>query len=445
MADVRRVQDLTRDADEALWPIRSEKLDAMQEWLTQARALLARRPRHVARLIELAQALSSPDPEADIPSLEWQRATLASLITSLGALEGEDRLGATIASIEWRIERAHRIRAQSLDAHRDAWQRATASISDRELCPVYGGLVLHPQLGLVPLGRNERSGLWEFWHTPSGSRPAWSSDGSCRLERASGLVFVLVPGGEFRMGAERPPGGRGYGPNLDRHSGHVSRPVHALALDAFFVSRFEFTQGQWAAWTGSNPARLQAPTTVRGRATTWTNPFERVTWREATRVLRQLGLVLPTKALWEYACRAGTRTVFEPGNALATVRGFENLADEASRAHIAGNWSCDAGVDDGYALHAPVGSFRASRWSIYDMHGNVAEWCRDRFGDYKAPVARGDGLRLTPPERVPGYVVRGGSFYWPAVNARAADRHRYGPDARMGFVGFRAARAIEAR
>ncbi|MCB9919348.1 MAG: SUMF1/EgtB/PvdO family nonheme iron enzyme [Planctomycetes bacterium] len=441
MTDVKRARDLLARARDDLWPASPSIVRDLAQWLDEARALIRRRPDHKARIDELERALRGSPTESERTDLGWQLETLEGLILDTERLQRGDLRGPTIASVEARLESATNMVATTIDAHRAAWELARATIADERLCPLYHGFELPEQPGLVPLGRNDTTTLYEFWHVGSGIAPVWSLDGSIRIERDTGVVLVLVPGGEFHMGAvtNRRDGEH----NVDPFSGHVSRPVHLVRLDPFFLSRFEMTQGQWERWTSNNPSRLQPPASVRGKVTTWTNPVERITWTQTSRVLRQIGLALPTEAQWEYACRAGTETIFECGNDLESVRNVQNLADAASRSNIGGAWAPDPDTDDGYALHASVGSFAPNRWGFFDMHGNVAEWCADAFLAYDIPVRSGDGLRASESD-ADSRVARGGSFYFAAVNARSAERHRYAPETVSGFVGVRPALAVRS-
>ena len=143
-------------------------------------------------------------------SEHWPHHVLAELVERLRTF-GAAETG-TIADVQGRLEFARTVEEQSITSPeaRAAWARAMASISDPQACPLYGGLLIRPQLGLLPLGRNPRSGLWEFWHIQTGTRPEpdaeWPQSAVSRwiVTGETGLVLVLIPGGSFRMGAERP-------------------------------------------------------------------------------------------------------------------------------------------------------------------------------------------------------------------------------------------------
>ena len=267
------------------------------------------------------------------------------------------------------LRRARELESLSIEAHRPAWDEAIAAIGDVSVCPAYRGLALRPQVGLVPIGRDPESGLWEFWHVLSGERPRRDADGDFQLEASSGLLFVLLPGGSFVMGAQRSdPEAPGYDPEAAREEG----PPHVVELAPFFMSKFEMTQGQWLAATGANPSMYLAGTRwgqgAAAEVIQRVHPVESLVWEETRTVLARYGLALPTEAQWEFACRsARSSNVF--------------------------------GTYDGYELHAPVDVFfPPNSFGLHDMQGNVAELCRDWYApDYSdVEIAPGDGEIIGP-------------------------------------------------
>ena len=130
------------------------------------------------------------------------------------------------------------------------WAEAVDAIARQ---PAYGGLELRPQLGLVPLGLDPHSGLWEFGHFGASGHIAKRDQetGKLRVDAETGLVFVLLPGGEFLFGAQsEDPEGPQYDASARPHEG----PLEHVVLAPFFLSKFEMTQAQWTRVAGTNPS-----------------------------------------------------------------------------------------------------------------------------------------------------------------------------------------------
>lgn len=329
--------------------------------------------------------------------------------------------------------RATRPPPQLVERVAQAWEDAIEAIASSE---AYGGLVLPRQEGLVPLGPDPTSGLWEFWLPATGKRPERDpAGGRLRMTGDSGIVLILVPGGTFTMGAQaEDPDAPHYDPGAQ-----PDEAPHAVTLDPYFISKFEMTQGQWRRATGEAPSLFGA-----GNRGGPTHPVERVTWHDCVEALAGLGLVLPTEAQWEFAARGGTSTPWWTGSEAAAIgegRGG-NLLDETARAHPeTADWDRHEGWTDGHLVHAPVGSFAPNPYGLHDTLGNVWEWCLDPYGPYEAGVRPGDGLRLVPEAAERAF--RGGSYRFGRSYARSALRWHREPEHIGAPLGLRPARALD--
>jgi len=369
---------------------------------------------------------------------QWWHDTLEGLVTELVAFRDT-----TIADVERRIESARALE-RTMERFADAWEATVREVEeDRE---TYGGLRLALQTGLVPVGCDPDTGLQEFAHTPSGAIPERDAHGRLLLDETSALVFVLLPGGTFRMGAIAGAEDGASTPegdvNLDPFAQQDEGPCHRIELDPFFVSKYEMTQAQWLGLAGENPSRYGPDFDQGGIDITLRHPVESVSWDDCRVLLDQLGLDFPTEAQWEYAARAGTRTVWSTGDRDGSLQGYANLADRTLfDSGIAKGIEFDHWLVDGHILHAPVGRFRPNPFGLHDVHGNVWEWCKDRKGPYEQPVRPGDGERLV--FEGDNRVDRGGHFLRDAIFARSANRDFQISSSSHGGLGLRPARAIE--
>ncbi len=239
---------------------------------------------------------------------------------------------------------------------------------------------------------------------------AWAKHLRVPVERTDsiGQKLVLIPPGEFMMGS----------PESDTSAYMNEKPQHRVRITKpFYLGAKEVTQGQYEQVMGTNPSRFTGDAQ---------RPVEQVSWHDAVEFCRLLSQKegrtyrLPTEAEWEYACRSGSKTRFCFG---------DDESQLGEYAWFAGN--------NANTTH-PVGQKRPNPWGLYDMHGNVWEWCADwHAGDYYAQSPLDDPVGPSSGEF---RVLRGGSWYDSPYFARSADRLRLTPELRFHYLGFRAAR-----
>jgi formylglycine-generating enzyme required for sulfatase activity len=216
------------------------------------------------------------------------------------------------------------------------------------------------------------------------------------ITNSIGLELKLIPPGEFMMGDEN---------ESPQHRVEITRP--------FYLSVTEVTQEQYRQVLGENPSSKKGAD----------NPVERVSWIDAVEFCARLSekegveYRLPTEAEWEYACRGGTTTKYSFGDDRSQLRNFAWYEVNAER------------------RHHPVGQKKPNPWGLYDMHGNVREWCQDWYGDYPS------GSTTDPTGAASGSlrVSRGGGWRSVAAICRSASRPGFGPSGRSGHYGFRVA------
>jgi len=399
-----------------------------------------------ARIAQLEQGITDRRTwEFDAGEDTWWQAQLARLVSEIQEFEDAERGGLFSNGVSephgWGIPRraefARTIRLRSLESDdaRRRWQQAIAAMGTNIR---YAGLALSPQIGLLPIGEDPDSHLQEFAHLATGEPAERGADGRIVLKEETGLVLVLVPGGTFPMGAQKQdPSGANYDPNASPNES----PVRDVALSSFFLSKYETTQAQWLRAMGKNPSTYNPTTRMDGKYLTGLHPVEQVSWNDATRFLERVELLLPTEAQWEYGARAGTTTPWWTGAEKESLRGAANLRDAHALSHgFSAVQSSEPWLEDGFTVHAPVGSFRANGFGLHDVVGNLCELCREHYGRYDLPVREGDGERIGT--TLVSRMIRGSSYFSGSGLARAAARADVTPDYRDFTMGFRPALAI---
>ncbi len=451
LADIFRIENLKNEAAR-LWPAWPEKVSAMDAWLEEARELAGRLEDYRAKLSEMQQRLpeetapAAPGQRLDGDEEHWLESKLARLVSELEAFADPDPEVGVIADLTERRSLVGRIEKEIFVRYRAEWESAIASIADRAECPVYGGLRIVPQFGLIPIGRDRRSGLWEFAVSGSGEVPVRDDRGDLALTGRSAIVLVLLPGGTFEMGSEeagrvkKGPGQEGlYTPGREG-------PVHTVTLDPFLMSKYELTNGQWRRINYRIPSRPpgEADKAKDEEQSIDLEPATRMTWFECRDILLHVGLELPTEAQWEYAARGGTRTIWYTGNEKESIEGHGNIRDRMANEHGLALVALpyEKWLDDGFAQAAPVGSFEPNPFGIHDVIGNVYEWCRDWLVIYTSPVRPGDGERTPDIPDPKTRIVRSGNWDGVALATRVSFRVDTQPGRSDPGVGVRPSRRL---
>lgn len=259
-----------------------------------------------------------------------------------------------------------------------------------------------------------------------------------RVETLEGgiiLEMVAIPEGSFSMGTPR-----------EEEGWHISQnPQHSVTVKPFFLGKYPVTQAQWQAVANlpkiehnlnPNPANFQEAN----------RPVEQISWYDANefcaRLSQQTGhnYRLPTEAEWEYACRANTTTPFHFGATITTdVANYSGIDWEymgkicSKGSYGAGPKGCDRRET------TPIGSFQvANLFGLYDLHGNVREWCADYWHDnyQESPI---DGTAWITDGDSNRRVLRGGSWNGGPRKCRSAFRAKFDPVASLYDIGFRVA------
>ena len=248
------------------------------------------------------------------------------------------------------------------------------------------------------------------------------SQGSARqkiedLGNGVSLEMVKIPGGRFLMGS----------PDKEAGRRNNEGPQHYVDVPEFFMGKYVVTQGQWKAIASRtdlkvkldlelDPSRFKEPYKDIDRRN---RPVERVSWFEAVEFCKRLSKLtgrnyrLPSEAEWEYACRAGTTTPFYFGETITT-----------ELVNYRGNYTYGNGPKGEYRQQTiPVGQFPANAFGLYDMHGNVWEWCADEWHDNYAGAPIDGSVWLNEDKNIS--LLRGGSWANSPYDCRSAIRSTY--------------------
>jgi formylglycine-generating enzyme required for sulfatase activity/tRNA A-37 threonylcarbamoyl transferase component Bud32 len=228
------------------------------------------------------------------------------------------------------------------------------------------------------------------------------------------IELIAIPGGQFLMGS----------PEKEAERGTEEDFQHEVTIPAFLLGKYPVTQAQWQALMKNNPSRFQRDGLNR--------PVERVSWFESQLFCQKLSelagteIRLPSEAEWEYACRAGTKSPFCYGATLTT-----------ELANYNGEFTYTFGlVEENRSQTTEVGIFPANPFGLYDLHGNVAEWCADTWHDCYAGAPVDASAWISGKEKEPR-VLRGGSWLHVPGSCRCASRLKALPNSKSDAFGFR--------
>jgi len=232
-----------------------------------------------------------------------------------------------------------------------------------------------------------------------------SEDSPATTRNSLGMELVTIPAGSFRMGGDK---------NLEQAEDHEN-PIHTVSFSKpLLMGKYAVTQAQWTAVMDNNPSGFEGDL----------RPVETISWHDAQAFIEALndgenttGYRLPTEAEWEYAARAGSESAYAFGSEAVRLDAFAWYKKNAQN-----------------QTH-PVGQLTPNAWGLYDMHGNVHEWCQDWFdrGYYRqspsqAPGGPAEGLAKS---------LRGGDWGSDKWYCRSASRSLSAPSRRSNRVGFR--------
>lgn len=248
-----------------------------------------------------------------------------------------------------------------------------------------------------------------------------AQDSVLRVEVADGVAMemVWVEGGSFTMGSNATPKGV-------RLNYALAKPEHRVALDGYWIGRYEVTQAVWRAVMGDNPSKFKGDNL----------PVETVSWSEAQQFAMRLSQLtgrrfrLPSEAEWEYAARGGAKSEVRGKRSELPYAGCKERAQLERYC-----WFC---VNSDGATHA-VGQLEPNELGLYDMSGNVAEWCQDWVEEYSAEEQRNP----RGPKAGENRVLRGGHYNSTSAACTVYDRGWYLPSGKYEFYGLRLVMEVE--
>jgi formylglycine-generating enzyme required for sulfatase activity len=311
-----------------------------------------------------------------------------SCLSKIGALVGVDMM---ILGTVGQVGQSYVFSLKMIDALRDKTLKRVSTSVEGDL-----GLILKEIPTMVGELVNAQKRI-----TAEASVKTIKTGTTANAQQNQGSIWIK--GGSFDMG-------------LKGTEDYDATPVRNVTIKGFYMDEYEVTKVEYEKVMGSNPSAFRG---CDGCS------MENISWQEAQDFCNKLGKRLPTEAEWEYACRAGTTTPFHYGTTLSS-----------DQANFDGR-NPYGGVPSGQFRTKPVivGQYQPNGWGLYDMHGNVAEWCADWYD----PAYYGNAPKQDPkgPEQGVLKVVRGGSWNNAGTTLRSGKRVAYNPTMLLNTIGFR--------
>ncbi len=317
------------------------------------------------------------------------------------------------------------------------------------------------------------------------SAQKYQSDSAKRLGHKVKIInslemhFAYIPAGKFLMGSRQPATEIAKQFNTKSSQFVNEHPQHEVKITKpFYMGMHEVTIDDFKQFVKMTDYKTESERSGNGGAgwnertqkfgfgipgfnwtkTGWLNsdfhPVVNVSWNDAVNFCKWLSTRtkekyrLPTEAEWEYVCRAGSTSLYFHGDEPETLAQFGNIWDRSASQQFRRNYAHLKGIstDDGFAFTAPVGTYEANAWSVYDMHGNVMEWCSDLYDEnYYKNFEGKDTSNPLGPESGLNRVLRGGNWSLYPQYARSAYRSNLSPSSCSHNIGFRVVLEIESQ
>lgn len=312
------------------------------------------------------------------------------------------------------------------------WAQVLQTSSDPVQCPHYQNLKITPDARVRPWRLNAESRLWEFVLVGSGDPPSISDSGCPSVDSGTGVILVLLPGGRATLGAQSQ---REDGANFDPWFGPPEDKLYAKDVSPFYISAYELTAG---AASRLFKERAQSGGTL-------SHPLTMVTWEDASAMLSEHQLRMPTEAEWEYAARGqgshGWWSVRDLDYLGSSLEVFGNMADIAYHSGFSLIDPYDKFASDGQSGIAVPGLYQPSLFGLYDMYGNADEWCAGAYSRDAQLVSDVEAKGIAPASIC--RVTKGGSFQTVARQCRPTARRVWLPGGRGIDIGIRIAMSIQ--